>query len=439
MGPIRVVIMGAAGRDFHNFNVLFRDDERYRVVAFTAAQIPDIEGRVYPPELAGRLYPEGIPIHAEEELRRIVEGERIDEVWFSYSDVSHDYVMKKAGEAIAWGAHFGVCSAKRTMLASKRPVVAVTAVRTGVGKSQTTRFVADLLRGMGKRLVAVRHPMPYGDLARQACQRFATYDDLDRHETTIEEREEYEPHIDRGTVVYAGVDYQRILAAAEEEAEVVLWDGGNNDTPFFRPNFQITLLDPHRPGDELHYYPGFTNLLLADLLVVTKVDTADPEAVERVEANARATNPRAPIVRCRSRITLEHPELVRGKRALVVEDGPTLTHGGLSRGAGWFAARDAGAAAIVDPSPYAVGSIRETYERYPNARGILPAMGYGDRQIRELEETIRATPADVVVEGTPIDLSRILTSDKPIANVHYELEEVEPGRIEAALAAALGG
>ncbi len=439
MRPIRVVIMGAAGRDFHNFNVLFRDDERYRVVAFTAAQIPDIEGRVYPPELAGRLYPEGIPIYAEEELRRIVEGQQIDEVWFSYSDVSHDYVMRKAGEVIAWGAHFGVCSAKRTMLVSKRPVVAVTAVRTGVGKSQTTRFVADLLRGMGKRLVAVRHPMPYGDLARQACQRFATYDDLDRHETTIEEREEYEPHIDRGTVVYAGVDYQRILAEAEEEAEVVLWDGGNNDTPFFRPDFQITLLDPHRPGDELHYYPGFTNVLLADLLVVTKVDTADPEAVERVEANARTANPRAPIVRCRSRITLEHPELVRGKRALVVEDGPTLTHGGLSRGAGWFAARDAGAAAIVDPSPYAVGSIRETYERYPNARGILPAMGYGERQIRELEETIRATPADVVVEGTPIDLSRILTSDKPIANVRYELEEVEPGRIEAELAAALGG
>jgi predicted GTPase len=312
-------------------------------------------------------------------------------------------------------------------------------VRTGVGKSQTTRFVADLLRAMGKRVVAVRHPMPYGDLARQACQRFATYDDLDRHETTIEEREEYEPHIDRGTVVYAGVDYQRILAEAEAEAEVVLWDGGNNDTPFFRPDFQITLLDPHRPGDELHYYPGFTNLLLADLLIVTKVDTADPEAVERVEANARAHNPRAPIVRCRSRITLEHPELVRGKRALVVEDGPTLTHGGLSRGAGWFAARDAGAAAIVDPSPYAVGTIKETYERYPNARGILPAMGYGDRQIRELEETIRATPADVVVEGTPIDLSRVLTSDKPIANVRYELEEVEPGRIEAALTAALGG
>jgi predicted GTPase len=319
------------------------------------------------------------------------------------------------------------------MLESEKPVIAVTAVRTGVGKSQTTRFVVDRLRAMGRRVVAVRHPMPYGDLARQACQRFATYDDLDRHETTIEEREEYEPHIDRGTVVYAGIDYQRILAEAEKEADVVLWDGGNNDTPFFRPDLQITLLDPHRPGDELGYYPGFTNLLLADLLIVTKVDTADPEAVERVEANARAHNPDAPIVRCRSKVVLDEPEKVRGKRALVVEDGPTLTHGGMSYGAGVLAARQAGAAEIVDPSPYAVGSIRATYEKYPNARGILPAMGYGERQVRELEETIRATPADVVVEGTPIDLSRVLSSDKPIVNVRYELEEVEPGRLAAAV------
>jgi predicted GTPase len=408
------------------------------VAAFTAAQIPDIEGRVYPPELAGGLYPDGIPIRPEEELRAIVEEEGIDEVWFSYSDVSHDYVMRRAGEVIGWGAHFGVCSARRTMLPSSRPVVAVTAVRTGVGKSQTTRFIAGLLRAAGKRLVVVRHPMPYGDLRRQHCQRFASHDDLDRHECTIEEREEYEPHLDRGTVVYAGIDYREILRRAEEEAEVILWDGGNNDTPFFRPALQITLLDPHRAGDELHYYPGYTNLLLADLLVVNKVDTALPEAVARVEANARAHNPRAPIVRCRSRIVLERPALVRGKRALVVEDGPTLTHGGLSRGAGWFAARDAGAAEIVDPAPHAVGSIREVYERYPNARGILPAMGYGERQIRELEETIRATPADVVVEGTPIELARILTSDKPIANVRYELEEVEPGAIEMALRAALG-
>jgi predicted GTPase len=433
-----VVIMGAAGRDFHNFNVLFRNDERYRVAAFTAAQIPDIEGRVYPPELAGGLYPDGIPIRPEEELRAIVEGEGIEEVWFSYSDVSHDYVMRKAGEVIGWGPHFGVCSARRTMLASARPVVAVTAVRTGVGKSQTTRFVAGLLRAAGKRLVVVRHPMPYGDLRRQRCQRFASYEDLDRHDCTIEEREEYEPHLDRGTVVYAGIDYEEILRRAEQEAEVILWDGGNNDTSFFRPDFQLTLLDPHRAGDELHYYPGYTNLLLADLLVVNKVDTAEPEGVARVEANARAHNPKAPIVRCRSRILLEHPERVRGKRALVVEDGPTLTHGGLSRGAGWFAARDAGAAEIVDPAPYAVGSIRDVYEHYPNARGILPAMGYGERQIRELEETIRATPADVVVEGTPIELSRVLTSDKPIANVRYELEEVEPGAIAAALRAALG-
>lgn len=433
-----VVIMGAAGRDFHNFNTLFRDDERYRVVAFTAAQIPDIEGRVYPPELAGDLYPQGIPIRSEENLREIVEGEGIDQVWFCYSDVSHDFVMQQAGRVIGWGAHFGVCSARRTMLASSKPVVAVTAVRTGVGKSQTTRFVADVVREAGKGLVVVRHPMPYGDLARQSCQRFASYDDLDRHDCTIEEREEYEPHLDRGSVVYAGVDYQEILRRAEEEAEVILWDGGNNDTPFFRPDLQITLLDPHRAGHELHYYPGFTNLLLADLLVINKVGTAEPEAVERVEANARAHNPRAKIVRCRSKITLGDPDLVRGKRALVVEDGPTLTHGGLSRGAGWYAARDAGAAEIVDPAPYAVGSIRATYEHYPNARGILPAMGYGEGQIAELEETIRATPADVVVEGTPIELSRVLTSDKPIADVRYELEELEPGAIAAAVREAIG-
>ncbi len=430
MDPRRIVIMGAAGRDFHNFNVLFRGDESCRVVAFTAAQIPDIEGRTYPPRLAGPLYPEGVPIRAESELESIVRDEKIDEVWFSYSDVSHEYVMHLASRVVAWGAHFGVCSATRTMLASSKPVVAVTAVRTGVGKSQTTRYLSGILRRLGKKVVAVRHPMPYGDLTRQICQRFASYADLEREECTIEEREEYEPLIDQGFVVYAGIDYEMILRRAEQEAEVVLWDGGNNDTPFFRPDLHIALLDPHRPGHEVGYYPGETNFLMADLLIVTKVETARPENVERVLANCRLYNPAARVIQARSRITISDPELIRGKRALVVEDGPTLTHGGMTYGAGWYAARQAGAAEIVDPVPHAVGSIRETYERYPNARQILPAMGYGEEQIKELAATINSTPADVVVEGTPIDLARVMAVDKPIAAVSYDLEEIEPGGIE---------
>jgi predicted GTPase len=430
LAKIRVVIMGAAGRDFHNFNLLFRGDDRYEVVAFTATQIPDIEGRTYPAELAGALYPQGIPIRPEEELEALIRRHRADEVWFSYSDVSHEYVMDKASHVIGWGAHFGVCSATRTMLASAKPVIAVTAVRTGVGKSQTTRYLSRLLKRLGRRVVALRHPMPYGDLARQACQRFETYADLDRHQCTIEEREEYEPHIDNGFVVYAGIDYARILGEAEKEAEVLLWDGGNNDTPFLRPDLHIVLVDPHRPGHELTYYPGAANLLLAHLVIVNKVDTAPPENVSRVLDNCRRANPRARIVQCRSAITVDQPELIAGKRALVVEDGPTLTHGGMSFGAGWYAARSAGAAEIVDPTPYAVGSIRTTYEHHPHARQILPAMGYGEAQIRELEATINATPADVVVEGTPIELSRILRVNKPVANVRYELEEVEPGGIE---------
>jgi predicted GTPase len=427
MGRRKVVIMGAAGRDFHNFNTLFRDDENREVVAFTAAQIPDIEGRTYPPELAGALYPEGIPIRAEEELEGIIREHGVDEVWFSYSDISHLDLMHKGSAVVGWGASFGICSATKTMLRSTKPVIAVTAVRTGVGKSQTTRYLSRILRDLGKKVVAVRHPMPYGDLTKQTAQRFATYEDLDRHETTIEEREEYEPHIDNGFVVYAGVDYETILRQAEEEAEVVLWDGGNNDTPFYRPDLHITLLDPHRPGHETSYYPGETNLRLADLLIVNKVDTAEPKNVEQVLESCRRLNPRARVIQCRSAIRVDQPELIRGKRALVVEDGPTLTHGGMTYGAGWFAAQQAGAAEIVDPTPYAVGSIRETYAKYPNARRILPAMGYGERQVRELEATINATPADVVVEGTPIELQRILKVNKPIANVGYELEELEPG------------
>jgi predicted GTPase len=433
----RVVILGAAGRDFHDFNVLFRGDPSREVVAFTAAQIPDIAGRVYPPVLAGELYPEGIPIRAESELESIVRDERVDEVWFAYSDVAHDELMHLASRVVAWGASFGFCSARRTMLASTKPVVAVTAVRTGVGKSQTTRFIARRLRREGLRVVAIRHPMPYGELAQQVWQRFASYDDLDRHHCTIEEREEYEPHIDDGVVVYAGVDYEKILRRAEPEADVILWDGGNNDTPFLRPDLHITLLDPHRSGHETRYWPGEANLVMADLLIVNKVDSASPRQIGEVLASCARNNPRAKVLQCRSRVTIDRPELVRGQRALVVEDGPTLTHGGMSWGAGLLAARQAGAAEIVDPAPYAVGSILATYQKYPNARGILPAMGYGEEQVRELEATIAATPADVVVEGTPIELRRVLRSDKPIADVRYELEEVEPGAIEAALAGVL--
>ena len=435
----RVVIMGAAGRDFHNFNTLFRDREDVEVVAFTAAQIPDIEGRTYPPELAGKLYPSGIPIRAEEDLQQIIVDEKIDDVWFSYSDVSHEDVMHKGSAVVAGGAHFGICSATRTMIASKRPVVAVTAVRTGVGKSQTSRYISKLLQEMGKRVVSVRHPMPYGDLAAQACQRFATYEDLDRHQCTIEEREEYEPIIAKGAVVYAGVDYGMILERAEEEADVVLWDGGNNDTPFYKPDLHITLVDPHRPGHESTYYPGESNLLMADVIVINKVQTAAPEDVERVEENCRRLNPTARIYRCRSEIVAENPGAIAGKRVLVVEDGPTLTHGGMQYGAGWFAAKDAGAAEIIAPEEYAVGSILETYRKYPNAKKILPAMGYGKEQMRELQETINAVPADVVIGGTPIDLSRIVEVNKPMVNVTYELAEMEPGKLKQELERALRG
>jgi predicted GTPase len=438
MSRTKVVIMGAAGRDFHNFNTLFRSDDRYEVVAFTAAQIPDIEGRTYPPVLAGALYPQGIPIRAEEELESILREHAVDEVWFSYSDVSYADLMHKGSKVTAWGAHFGICSATRTMLRSTKPVIAVTAVRTGVGKSQTTRYLSSILRRLGKKVVAIRHPMPYGDLTKQVAQRFAEYADLDRYETTIEEREEYEPHIDNGFTVYAGVDYEKILRQAEQEAEVILWDGGNNDTPFYKPDLHITLLDAHRPGHELSYYPGETNLRMADMLIINKVNTADPAHVQQLLESCRTHNPQARVLQCRSVITVDHPELIRGKRALVVEDGPTLTHGGMSYGAGWFAAKAAGAAEIVDPVPYAVGSIRETYEKYPNARKILPAMGYGEHQMRELEATLEAVPADVVVEGTPIDLRRILKVSKPIANVRYELEEVEPGGLEAAVRKVIG-
>ena len=438
----RVVILGAAGRDFHDFNVVFRDDPAYEVVAFTATQIPDIGGRLYPRSLAGPLYPQGIPIVDESDLVDRVVRDEVDVVVFAYSDVAHEKVMNLASACVAAGADFWLLSAKRTMLRSTKPVVAVTAVRTGVGKSQTTRYVAGLLRGMGLRVVAVRHPMPYGDLARQACQRFASYADLDLHECTIEEREEYEPHIDAGVVVYAGIDYEQILRAAEQEADVILWDGGNNDLPFYAPDLHLVLVDPLRPGNESTYFPGEANVRMSDLVVVAKCDSAKPEDIEAVEAAARRLAPSALVLRADSPVTVEDESAVRGRKVVVVEDGPTLTHGSMSYGAGVVGAKAAGAAEIVDPSPYAVGSLARTYEAYPNARGILPAMGYGAAQVRDLEATIRAAVDDgeceAVVAGTPIDLTRVLTVPVPLVRARYELREQRPGGLESALELVLG-
>jgi len=439
----RVVILGAAGRDFHDFNTVFRDDPSHEVVAFTATQIPDIDGRRYPAELAGSLYPQGIPIVAESGLTELLERGDVDVVVFAYSDVRHERVMHLASQCIAAGADFRLHGARRTMVRSTKPVVAVTAVRTGVGKSQTTRYLARLLRDQGLRVVAVRHPMPYGDLAAQACQRFASYADLDRYECTIEEREEYEPHIDAGGVVYAGVDYERILREAEQEADVVLWDGGNNDLPFYVPDLHLVLADPLRPGDEAAYHPGEANVRMADVVVIAKCDSARAEDIAAVEASVRSLNPRATVLRADSPVTVDDTAAVKGRRVLVVEDGPTLTHGSMSYGAGVVGARAAGAAGIVDPSPYAVGSIAETYARYPNSRGILPAMGYGAAQVRDLEATIRAAvesgACDAVVSGTPIDLTRVLTVPVPLVRARYELREQAPGGLAAALEEMLVG
>ncbi len=435
----RVVILGAAGRDFHDFNTVFRGDPAVCVVAFTATQIPGIEGRRYPAALAGPLYPDGIPIHPEEELARLIRDERVDLCVFSYSDVAHGAVMHLASEAVAAGADFTLLGASRTMLRARVPVVAVTAVRTGAGKSQTTRFIGRVLKELGLRVVVVRHPMPYGDLAVQACQRFATLADLDREKCTIEEREEYEPHLVTGFVVYAGVDYERILRSAETEADVILWDGGNNDLPFFEPTLHLCIADPHRPGHETGYHHGEANFRRADVILVNKCDTADEGNIHAVESAAARLNPKARVFRSNSPVVCERPELVRGRRALVVEDGPTLTHGGMSFGAGLVAAKKAGAAAIVDPAPWAVGSIAATFRKYPNAAGILPAMGYGDEQVAELAETIRRTPCEVVVVGTPIDLTRVVKLDKPAVRVRYELEEVIPGLLGAEVERAVRG
>ena len=424
-----MVIAGAAGRDFHNFNLVYRDRGDYEVVAFTATQIPNIEGRIYPAALAGELYPEGIPIVAEDELEAVIGEHGVDEVVFSYSDVTHEHVMHIGSRALAAGASYRLLSPRETMLVSSKPVVAVCAVRTGSGKSQTTRYVASLLREAGKRVAVLRHPMPYGDLSRQAVQRFASYADLDAAECTIEEREEYEPHLSDGNLVYGGIDYAAILEAAEREADVILWDGGNNDTPFIEPNLHIVVVDPHRPGHELRYHPGETNLRLADVCIVNKVDSAPQEGVEAVLASIREHNPLARIVRAASPFNVEGDAgEISGKRVLAIEDGPTLTHGDMTYGAAVLAAKEHGAASLVDPRPFAVGSIAETFENYPHVGALLPAMGYGREQMEELRETIARSDAELVLIGTPIDLRRLIELDKPALRVTYRLQELEePG------------
>lgn len=420
----KVIIMGAAGRDFHNFNVYFRNNHAYDVVAFTATQIPNIDGRVYPAALAGAQYPSGIPIFPESDLPKLIREHQIDQVVFAYSDVSHETVMHRASIALAAGADFRLLGPRATMLQSTKPVISICAARTGSGKSQTTRAVANCLRAMGKRVVAIRHPMPYGDLVKQAVQRFATIDDLVKHNTTIEEREEYEPHIVSGTIIYAGVDYEKILRQAETEADVILWDGGNNDFSFYQPNLNIVVVDPHRAGHEVAYHPGETNLRMADVVVINKIDTANIDGVNRVRANIRTANPNAIVVEAASPIFVDDPGAIRGKRVLVVEDGPTLTHGEMAYGAGVVAAQKFGAAEIIDPRPYAVGSIKETYAKYPTTGNVLPAMGYGDKQTKELEATINAAPVDLVLIATPIDLRRVVNIKHPTDRVRYELQEI---------------
>jgi predicted GTPase len=438
MSPIRTLIMGAAGRDFHNFNVAFRDNSEYQVVAFTATQIPDIEGRTYPNQLAGLQYPGGIPIYAESDLVDLIKKLEVDQVVFAYSDVPHEYVMHKASQVLAAGADFRIMGARATQIKSKKPVVSVCAVRTGSGKSQTTRRVSKILRGMGFKVAAIRHPMPYGDLVKQAVQRYANYADLDAHECTIEEREEYEPHLDNGVIVYAGVDYGRILRQAEEEVDIILWDGGNNDFPFYASDLQIVVADPHRPGHEITYHPGETKVRSADVFVINKVDTANPESVIQVRQNLRAANPTATIIEAASPLFVDNPAEIQGKRVLAIEDGPTLTHGEMAYGAAWVAAQRFGAAEIIDPRPYAVGSIKATYEKYPTTGNVLPAMGYGDKQIRELEKTINAVDCDLVLIGTPIDLTRVLKIKKPSQRVRYELQEIGQPTLEDLLKAKFG-
>ena len=436
--PRRVLIMGAAGRDFHNFNVVYRPLEGYEVVAFTATQIPFINDRTYPASLAGPRYPNGIRIHDESELTELIREQEVDDVVFSYSDVSHEYVMHKASEALAAGANFVLLGPNDTMLEATVPVVSVCAVRTGSGKSQTTRAIAQTLRDAGKRVVAVRHPMPYGDLEAQRVQRYATLEDLERYDTTIEEREEYEPHITSGTVIYAGVDYGDILAQAQEECDVLLWDGGNNDLPFYRPTVSIVVADPLRAGHETSYHPGETNLRMADVVLINKMDSASPDQVNTLMQTIHQVNPGATVVRANSRVTVDDPGVINGKRVLVVEDGPTLTHGEMKFGAGVVAARANGAAEIVDPRPWAIGTLDETFRKY-DVGAVLPAMGYSDGQLAEMEEIIDAADVDVVIIGTPIDLRRVIRIDKPAVRVSYDLQVLaDSPTLEDVLAPVLG-
>jgi predicted GTPase len=425
--------MGAAGRDFHNFNVYFRNNSNYEVVAFTATQIPDIAGRKYPVELSGSLYPEGIPIYLEEDSPNLIREKQIDQVILAYSDLPHQYVMDKASIVLASGADFRLMGPKSTMLKSKVPVVSICAVRTGCGKSQTTRRVSEILKEMGYKIAVIRHPMPYGDLREQIWQRYENYADLDRYNCTIEEREEYEPHLDRGNILYAGVDYQEILTRAEKEADIILWDGGNNDLPFYQPDLHIVVTDPHRAGHEMTYYPGEANLRMADVVVINKIDTANLDKINLLRENIHKLAPNAVVIDAASPLTIDHPELIRGKKVLVVEDGPTLTHGEMKYGAGVVAAQKYGAKEIVDPRPYAIGTIKDTYTKYPGIGTLLPAMGYGKKQIQELEDTINAVDCDIVIIGTPIDLSRIIKINKKSIRVKYELQEIGKPDLEEVL------
>jgi len=434
MYTIKTIIMGAAGRDFHNFNTYYRDNEYYQVVAFTATQIPNIEGRIYPPELAGGLYPQGIPIHEESELVELIYKHSAEEVVFSYSDIRHEDVMHLGSVVNAAGADFKMMGVKRTAVASSKPVIGICAVRTGCGKSQTTRRVSEILKNAGKKVAVIRHPMPYGDLSAQAVQRFESIEDLEKHDCTIEEMEEYEPHICRGTIVYAGVDYEAIVREAEKEADVILWDGGNNDMPFYKTDLLIVVTDPHRTGHEKEYYPGETNLRLADVVVINKIRTAEPENVEKLRRNIAQINPEAKVVDAASPVTVEDPDIITGKRVLVVEDGPTLTHGEMKYGAGVVAAKQCGAAELVDPRPFAIGTIADTFDHYPDIGTLLPAMGYGSDQTHDLEETINSTDCEAVVIGTPIDLRRVVDIKQPSTRVTYDLEEIGINKLDDILA-----
>ena len=432
MSKIKIVIMGAAGRDFHNFNVYFRNNTNYEVVAFTATQIPDIAGRRYPAELSGPLYPQGIPIYPEEDLTALIRKHQIDQVIFAYSDVSYQYIMSRASLVLANGADFRLMGPKNTMLKSRLPVVSVCAIRTGCGKSQTTRKVTDILKKKGYKVAVIRHPMPYGDLKKQIWQRYENYADLDRYNCTIEEREEYEPHLDRGNILYAGVDYQEILDRAEKDADIIVWDGGNNDIPFYWPDLHIVVTDPHRAGHEMSYHPGETNLRMADVVIINKIDTAVPDQINILRENIHKLVPQAILVEAASPIMVEGYELIKGKRVLVVEDGPTLTHGEMKYGAGVIAAQKFGAKEIIDPRPYAVGSINDTYQKYPDIGTLLPAMGYSKKQIQELETTINSADCDLVIVGTPIDLGKIIQINKRLIRVKYELQEIgKPDLAEA--------